>query len=65
MCRLILGVIFNIFFTFSAVVANNTVPNVFSRVGVTDLIITATKDCSIAEKIKTLSWKMQSEGVRI
>lgn len=61
MCRLI----FNIFLTFSAVVANNTVPNVFSRVGVTDLIITATEDCLIAEKIKTLSWKMQSEGVRI
>ncbi|XP_073227424.1 uncharacterized protein [Porites lutea] len=30
--------------------------------GVTDLIITATKDSSIAEKIKALSWKIQSEG---
>ena len=53
------------FWSFSAVVANNTVPNVLSIVGVTDLIITATKDSSIAEKIKALSWKIQSEGVRI
>ena len=65
MCRLILDEIFKYFWSFSAVVANNIVPNVFSPVGVTDLIITATKDCSIAEKIKALSWKIQSKGVRI
>ena len=65
MCRLILDEIFKYFWSFSAVFANNTVPNVLSLLGVTDLIITATKDSSIAEKIKALSWKIQSEGVRI
>lgn len=65
MCRLILDEIFKYFWSFSAVVAYNTVPNVLSLLGVTDLIITATKDSSIAEKIKALSWKIQSEGVRI
>lgn len=30
--------------------------------GVLDLIITATRDCGIGEKMKALSWKAQSEG---
>lgn len=32
--------------------------------GVLDLIIIATKDSTIGEKIKALTWKVQSEGVR-
>jgi len=33
--------------------------------GVLDLIITATGDCGIGEKMNAISWKVQSEGVRI
>ena len=29
-----------------------------------DLIIIATKDCTIGEKIKALMWTVQSEGVK-
>ena len=36
-----------------------------SLLGVLDLIIVATKDEMIGEKIKSLSWKIQSEGVRV
>lgn len=32
--------------------------------GVLDLIIIATKDSTIGEKIKALTWKVQSDGVR-
>ena len=32
--------------------------------GVLDLIVIATKDSTIGEKIKALTWKVQSEGVR-
>jgi len=31
--------------------------------GVLDLIIIATKDSTIGEKIKALTWKVQSQGV--
>ena len=34
-------------------------------VGILDLIITATKDSGIGEKIKALTWKVHSEGVNI
>ena len=43
----------------------NTVQNFVSFFpGVLDLIIIATKDSTIGEKIKALTWKVQSEGVR-
>lgn len=44
---------------------NNKVNKSFSFLGVLDLIIVATKDEMIGEKIKSLSWKIQSEGVRV
>ena len=39
--------------------------NLNSVAGVMDILIVATKDSDIGEKIKSLSWKVQSEGVLI
>ena len=43
----------------------HTPQNLFFLVGILDLIVTATKDSGIGEKIKALTWKVHSEGVNI
>ena len=39
--------------------------NLLSLAGILDLISVATKDKGIGDKVKSLIWKAQSEGVRI